>query len=85
MSEMTTVTFDVPSSVYHDVEELASKSERKPAEVLREAVESFLRGSKPSEKRMSLVEIKPALNSGTILKPWTSRAELLEDYFDDRD
>lgn len=34
------------------------------------------------QRRHSVLEIAPAGTGGTILKPWTSRAELLEDYFD---
>jgi len=34
------------------------------------------------QRPYSVLEIAPAGTGGTILKPWTSRAELLEDYFD---
>lgn len=82
---MTKVTFEVPDAIYRAVEEFASKTDRKPAEILREAVEIYRQEHIGTvSPTHSVLDIKPALVTGVILQPWTSRSELLENFFDDR-
>ena len=78
---METVTIQLPDDVYHDLEELAKLTSRAPGDLIREALELYRVQKRPAKKTHSVLDIPP-VSVGAILKPWSSRSELLEDFFD---
>jgi len=83
---MTTITIQLPEAVVDDLQEYAKRTSRDADDVIREALENY-RNQKSQlqessvKKTHSLLDHEP-LDLGEILKPWSSRAELLEDFFD---
>lgn len=82
---MKAITVHVSEPVYREYQALAKKTDRKAAELIREAMELYLETKIRQKPTHSVLDIKPAGTGGKILKPWKSRSELLEDFFDDRD
>jgi hypothetical protein len=52
---------------------------------MQEALQQYRNGLKKPAGKHRLIDIPPGRSLGEILKPWNSRAEMLEDFFDDRD
>lgn len=76
LKHMKTITLNVSEPVYADFQRYAQEQDRPTSELLREAMELY-RQSKIRPPR-SLRNLKPS-SVGTVLQPWSSRSELLED------
>jgi len=76
---MDTVSVEIPQSLYADYEEYAKRRQLKTDEVIQNALR--LHRVRLRKGTHSLRDHKP-VSMGKILKPWNSRAELLEDFFD---
>jgi hypothetical protein len=81
---MKTITVHVSEPVYREFQEFAKRTDRKTSELIRDAMELY-RQQKIRRTATHSVRDIPTMSVGKILKPWTSRAEMLEDFFDDRD
>jgi hypothetical protein len=83
-SDMKTIQLDIPEPVYDEFEAFAEQTRREPSAVMREALELY-RDERIRPARLknghSILDHEP-VSLGQILKPWTSRAEMLEDFFD---
>ncbi len=71
---MKTISVNVSEPVYEDFMELAQRTDRTAAELIREAMEVFR--NQRIRPRTSLAALKP-LNLGKTLRPHTSREDLL--------
>jgi hypothetical protein len=80
---MKTITVNVSEPVYRDFQEFAKRTDRKASELIREAMELYRDQKIRRQANHSVRDIKP-VSVGKILKPWTTRTEMLEDFFDDR-
>ena len=78
---MKTITLNVSEPVYADFQRYAQEQDRPTSELVREAMEAY-RQAKIRPPR-SLRELQPA-SIGQVLKPWTGRADLLDDLLDQR-
>ena len=76
LKHMKTITLNASEPVYADFQRYAQEQDRPTSELLREAMELY-RQSKIRPPR-SLRNLKPS-SVGTVLQPWSSRSELLED------
>lgn len=77
---MKSITVELSETIYLQVEEFARRTARRPEDVLREFVEQ--RWAPPSAaKGTSLFDHEPA-SLGASLEPWSTRAEMLEGFFD---
>ena len=79
---MKTITINVSKPVYVEFQRFAKESDRTTSELIREAMDQY------REKKIhgsgSLTQSEPA-HVGNILRPWKSREDLLEGFFDARD
>jgi hypothetical protein len=73
---MKTITVNVSEPVYVDFQRYAEQQDRATSELIREAMENY-RQTKIHPVR-TLRDSRPA-SVQTVLKPWTGRAELLDD------
>lgn len=71
---MKTISVNVSKPVYEDFMELAKRTDRTAAELIREAMDLFR--NQRIRPRTSLAALKP-LNLGKTLRPLTSREDLL--------
>jgi len=72
---MKTITFDIAEPLYQEVEALARRTNREPAEVITEFLhKTFVVRSAPTH---SVLDIK-SFPLGPPIQPSTSRAEMLE-------
>jgi metal-responsive CopG/Arc/MetJ family transcriptional regulator len=82
---MATVSVEIPDTVLRDFQDFAARSQREPADVIREALEFYqqqrIHPDRTNRVSHSVLDHKP-ISLGKILKPWSSRSELLEDFFD---
>lgn len=78
---MKAITVELSEPEFERIAALARQTQRQPQDVVREAIQNFTLVSAPRVKTHSLLDIEP-VSVGEILKPWSSRAELLEDFFD---
>ena len=78
---MKTITVHVSEPIYREFQEFAKSTDRKTAELIREAMELFRDQRIRQRKSHSLLEHEP-ISLGKPLKPWKTRAELLESFFD---
>jgi hypothetical protein len=82
---MANIQIDIPEAVFQDFVAIAQRSSRDPMDVVREALLAYrnqhVAPSAPLEPGHSLLDHKP-ISVGKILKPWSSRSEMLEDFFD---
>ena len=81
---MKTITVHVSEPIYHEFQSFAKKTDRKTAELIREAMELYCQQRIRQRKTHSLLDHEP-VDMGKPLKPSRSRADLLESFFDDRD
>jgi hypothetical protein len=79
---MTVVQLELPDDVVKDISDLAQQLGRPPSAVMQDAIEQYRDGHKRPTGKHRLIDIPPGRGLGEILKPWTSRAELLEDFYD---
>ncbi|MGI8605062.1 MAG: ribbon-helix-helix protein, CopG family [Verrucomicrobiales bacterium] len=82
---MKTITIHVSEPVYRDFQRHARRTDRKAAELIREAMAEYCERRIRGQARPSLYAPPKATSLGRILKPWTSRAELLEDFLSPRE
>jgi hypothetical protein len=82
---MTVIQIEVSDDLLRDMNEFAKQSGRPIADVMQEALQQYRNGLKKPAGKHRLIDIPPGRSLGEILKPWNSRAEMLEDFFDDRD
>jgi len=75
---MRAITIHVDDSAYRDFKKMAGQGCRSTSELIREAMDSYRRRAQAG--RRSLSEAEPPASVGKILKPWTSRADLLDDF-----
>lgn len=80
---MTTITVEVADPVYAKFLEQARRANRPPAELIREALSRYVDEPNGPPMSHSVVDI-PSFPLGPPLKPWASRAEMLEGFMDDR-
>jgi hypothetical protein len=78
---MKTITIHVSEPIYREFQDFAKSTDRKTAELIREAMELYCEQRIRSRKTHSLLEHEP-ISLGKPRRPWKSRAELLEDFFD---
>jgi hypothetical protein len=81
---MKTIQLAIPDSVLHEYEEFARQTRREPSSLMQEALEIYRQDKiVPSKHKASrsVLDHEP-VSVGQILKPWTNRAEMLEDFFD---
>ena len=69
--------------VFKEFKEFAKRTDRKASELIREAMELYRDQKIRRQSNHSVRDIQ-GVSIGKILKPWTSRAEMLDDFFDDR-
>jgi hypothetical protein len=79
---MKTVTIDIADPLFEAIEAQARLSNRQPGEVIREALGHFLASGSEAASH-SVIDIK-SFPLGPPVKPWTTRAEMLEGFMDDR-
>jgi hypothetical protein len=77
---MKTISVNVSKPVYDDFMTHARRTDRKAAELIREAMELFR--SQRIRPRTSLAALKP-LNLGKTLRPLTNRDDLLGEMLND--
>ncbi len=78
---MKTITVHVSEPIYREFQEFAERTDRKTAELIGEAMELYRDQRIRQRKTHSLLDHEP-ISLGKPLKPWKSRAELLENFFD---
>jgi predicted CopG family antitoxin len=79
---MKTITINVSEPVYVEFQRFAKENDRTTSELIREAMDQYR--DRKIHGRSSIVQSEPA-HVGNILKPWKSREDLLEGFFDARD
>lgn len=75
---MKAVTIHLDEAAYRDFQLQAKKSRRTTSDLIREAMDSYRHRLKP--RSAPLHEAPAPASVGRVLKPWSSRAELLEDF-----
>jgi hypothetical protein len=80
---MNTVSVDIAAPVYELVAEEARRSNRQPADVISDAVGRYLEQGDRAASTHSVLDIK-SFPLGPPSQPWTSRADMLEGFMDDR-
>ena len=78
---MKAITIHVSEPVYREFQEFAKRTDRKAAELIREAMELYCAERIRRRGEHSLLDHEP-ISLGKPIKPWKSRADLLENYFD---
>ncbi len=79
---MKTVAVEIPESLYADYEAYAQRRNLKTENVIHMALQ--LHRARLRKGTHSLRDHQP-VSMGKLLKPWNSRAELLEDFFERED
>jgi len=69
--------------MYEQLQQQARRSQREPAELISEALGDYLVRSERTSFAPSILDIQ-SFPLGPPYKPWTSRAEMLEGFMDDR-
>ena len=75
---MKAVTVHLDENIYRDFQQQARKQRRTASELIREAMESYHRRIKPA--RAPLSESPAPASVGSVRQPWSSRADLLDDF-----
>jgi hypothetical protein len=78
---MKKVKIAIPESLYLEFIDLAKEMDRDPDDLIRAALTAYQLQRRPRPPAHSILDIKPR-SLGKVLKPWKSRAEMLEDFFD---
>jgi hypothetical protein len=79
---MKEITIQLSDPIHSRCMRRASETGQDLNNVINAAIIYYMDMVVAQQRRHSVLEIEPAGIGGTILKPWTSRAELLEDFFD---
>ena len=77
---MKAVTLHLDESVYSEFQSLARKSKRTASDLIREAMQNYRDRCKKNTH--SLAAAPPPASVGAVFKPFTTREDMLEDYFD---
>jgi len=77
---MKAVTINVAEPVYTEFQRMARRRRRSTSQLIREAMERYLREEKQSSH--SILDLEP-LSAGSIRKSFDSRAGLAGELFDD--
>jgi hypothetical protein len=80
---MKTVTIDIAEPIYEQLEKQARQTNRQPADLISEALGRYLDHGDRTTAPHSVLDIK-SFPLGPPLKPWATRAEMLEGFMDDR-
>jgi hypothetical protein len=80
---MKAITVHVSEPIYREFQDFAKRTDRKTAELIREAMELYRTQCIRQRESHSLLDHEP-VDMGKPLKPSRSRADLLEDFLDDR-
>jgi len=75
---MKAVTIHLDEAAYGEFQREARKQRRTASDLIREAMEVYRRGLHPSRTRLS--DSADPASVGSVLKPWSTRGELLEDF-----
>lgn len=78
---MKAITIHVDEPTYKDFQNFAQKNKRSTSELIREAMAQY-HNQVTKENRPSLLDAPPPRSLGEILKPFSSRAEMLEDFWE---
>lgn len=78
---MKAITVHVSEPVYRDFQEHAKRTDRKTAELIRDAMNRYREQEICPRASHSIRDIQ-GISVGEILKPWKSRADMLEDFHD---
>jgi hypothetical protein len=78
---MKKVKVEIPEVMYREFVELARQMDRDPDDLIRAALVAYQLQQRPRQRTHSIMDIEPR-SFGKMLKPWKSRAEMLEDFFD---
>ena len=78
---MKTITLHVSEPIYREFQEFAKRTDRKTAELIREAMELYCADRIRRRGEHSLLDHEP-ISLGKPLRPAKTRADLLEHYFD---
>jgi hypothetical protein len=81
---MNKVKVEISESLYHEFVELGKQLDRDADDLIRAALVQYRLQMRPQRPKHSIVDI-PSMSLGDVSVPWTSRAEMLEDFFDRRD
>jgi predicted transcriptional regulator len=76
---MKSVTVHLDEKIYRDFQQQARKQSRTASELIREAMEQYRQRLKPA--RAPLSESPAPASVGRVRQTWSSRAELLDDFF----
>ncbi len=79
---MKSIRVEIPESLYTDYDDYARRRNLKTEDVIHMALQ--LHRARLRKGTHSLRDQQP-VSMGRILKPWSSRAQLLEDFFDRED
>ena len=77
---MKAVTIHLDESIYSEFQSLARKSKRTASDLIREAMQVYRDRSKKNTH--SMAEAPPPASVGAVLKPFSNRGDMLEDFFD---
>ena len=78
---MKAVTIYVDEPIYKDFQTIARQKQRSTSDLIREAMVAY-HYKMERENRPSILDAPPARSLGEILKPFSSRAEMLEGFWD---
>ena len=81
---MNVIQIELADDVLKDMTEIAQQTGRPITTVVQEAVEKYRNDYMRATGTHRAIDIPLGNGLGEILKPWSTRAELLEDFFDDR-
>jgi hypothetical protein len=80
---MKSVTIDIADPIYKQFVEQARLSNRQPSELISEALGRYLEHDVRTAAAHSVLDIQ-SFPLGPPSTPWTTRAEMLEGFMDDR-
>lgn len=80
---MKTVTIHISDPVYAQLEAQARQANQQPTEFISEVLVHSLQAGASSASPHSVLDIK-SFPLGPPAQPWTTRAEMLEGFMDDR-
>jgi hypothetical protein len=80
---MRTVTINIADPVYEQLAEQARQANREASEFISEALSRYLQCGDQRTAGHSMLDIQ-SFPLGPPIKSWSSRAEMLEGFMDDR-
>ena len=79
---MTVNQIELPDEVIRDIRDLAQQLGRPITAVVQEAIQQYRVDQNRPVGNHRVIDIPPGRGLGEVLKLWTSRADLLEDFYD---